>query len=388
MKFIYFGNNYIDDSKFDFAQLEKLIQNQNLTVSDKNFIIYSPPNTKENEEIKKMEKIKNILERNSQSIISSVPNEEFLDGENFPIQISDLNTVAIIFDTSICEISEPEKVLVSDTKYKHLFADFLKEKKSLENLTIKDLIDWQFDKINNIVKSNQGKNNLVFITSKPLYDINANAHILNPYIASICEFYYQYDYTNIYWFSDSEKNNFEYGTITINMKNENSIKKIMELKQIGVGSIITQSNHNSKKEMEFESEYTGNKLIVEIEYISEIFGGISELNKNIFPNIIIYDDKNSLNKITYLENKPNKNNFKFNNKQKIYDDECTQKEKNKQKNKQKNYDECTQKEKNIFKKQIPDSDSDYDYDSDIDPYKIKYLKYKNKLFKLRTKKNV
>ena len=61
----------------------------------------SGKSSEENEEIKKMEKIKNILERNSQSIISSVPNEEFLDGENFPIQISDLNTVAIIFDTSI-----------------------------------------------------------------------------------------------------------------------------------------------------------------------------------------------------------------------------------------------------------------------------------------------
>lgn len=406
MNIIFFGNSdYVTDSN----NLNRIIENINLK-DDYNVVIYGGNyffKSIENNLKKKENNISTFLQTINK--LSSDKNNLLLFG-NYDLSNTTIfqteidfykksnnkfkifnnvtkdfiigNSIIIIFDSNLLLFSNLNE-LVANTIYQNLFDEFSKNENINKDKTIKDLIDYQFESILNVIKKNSNKKNIIFITQNALTVGNQNTNESNEltlFFKWVSDFYLFINSYNISWLC-SNPCIFESGIIDIN----NDSGSILKINQyiIGTGGNeqinSNNTNKNYLKSLSVESEYTNltEKLNISYNVIKSInaFGYLTfqeDLLKFNFVNINEQDENLSDTEI----------NFNFD-----------EKKDNNKINKLSKNSKYTKEYKKIFKN-IEITEISDDLNNSIrteeteanDPYKFRYLKYKAKLFELRKNK--
>ena len=407
MNFIYFGNgDYQNNNSIDSDNFNKIITNINKNHNNNELVIYG--GNYENDNIESSPDINIFLNKiklfffNLNKIIMfgniDLNNDTNLSNEldfykksnnNFKIfnDVSNIllnNTLLIMFDSNIFNIQNPSQILVINTCYRNFFSKFSQEENSTKNKTIKDLIDYQFKSILNIIKKNNNVKHIVFITQFPLFSVsnsenNENIQLSLNFYEWINDFYTIINNYKLYWLC-SGINKYEEGKIIINKNiNDNNVK-LLEIKQyiVGTGGIVQQDNITSSK-----------NYVKNISIRSEYTNLINELK-------LTYEKYIQLNSFGYLlcNNDSNKFYFDFVDVNKITDDKITDdkinfksKYKKQQKTNWKILNNIEVIETNLNSNSNSNSEESDSSKSDLDdPYRLRYLKYKSKLFKIRNEK--
>lgn len=315
---------------------------------------------------------------------------------NSNIFITD-KTLIIIFDSNLLMYPNPQNILVSESPYKNLFNYFSNKINILNDKTIKDLIDYQFESIIEIINKYSNINEIIFITQNPLF---SSENLLKDFCKWLSDFYFKLNY-KIYWLC-TNYSHYESGKININLKENTDLITNLEITQIILGNntnISTTDDYskNISTTIEITSPYTNTKYQMEIKYnIDEIkktygylefkkrnyeivfnFIDLNELNKKVlsedssFPEVTIpyidFSDVELIKDIDLLSDNDFKTNVNPNSKNK----------------------KCVKTFDNILKNIMIIDNSDSSDDDSEDKYKKKYIKYKTKLLKLRDKqKNI
>jgi len=369
MKFIYFGN--VEYSNKD--NLKKIIININNNYKNKIVIYggnyYSINNEKneKNEEPKFLsnnldiiklfdENLKKKIIFGNYDLLNNINSTKSLTEQinfykktnhNFDI-INDVKyikinkTLIIMFDSNMFNINNPSQVFISDTSYKLLFDNYLKENK---NKTIKDLIDYQFNSILNIIKKNNNINNIIFITHLPLFKTNSKIE-LNFY-EWINDFYIYINRYKLYWLC-SDSNQYEKGLIIIKKNNI----ELLKITQYIVPNIFAKEKKDINQQYSYLTNITVKSEYTDITNELSIYYNIKDIKLNGI-GYLLYDDNFLNGDFNFIDiNKININKININ-------------------------------KNNLDKEKIEKIEKS----EESDPYKIKYLKYKNKLIKLREIKN-
>lgn len=305
---------------------------------------------------------------------------------NNVVSFSDSKNLIIMFDSMIFNIEKPSETLVINTWCINFFSDFAKNENKDKNKTIKDLIDWQFSKILQILNSNLNRKNLIFITSNPLTDkMKLFYQWINEYHSMLSNY-------SIYWLCGSKKSSS--GKIII--KNNENQTKMLEISQYVLAGETNNTNENEifpNEIIEVRSEYTDEITKLELEfYINSHYNKIG---------YFAYDTENNpYEKIKYIELKEPEGLEESEEPEGLKEPEKMEEPKKLNVNidQNKTFTQIKSKYgKGITKKilnhiEISGGESDNDNDSDNldsdkdDPYRIKYLKYKAKLIELRKSK--
>ena len=311
------------------------------------------------------------------------------------------DTVIIMFDSNLLLIPNPNELLVIGTIYENLFDNFSKNLNKKKNKKIKDLIDYQFDSILSIINNNPNAKNIIFITQNPLFSTNSKYNLLEFY-KWITDIYSKLNYFNVFWLC-SNSSNFESGIINIT----NNSTLILNVSQyiVGVNGNISTSTSNTDNGTNTKEAYVNNITVTseltdktqelnftyQINKISDNLGYLI-MQKNILGITFDFIEINKSDNVSDTEINFNidlivdkKDNSLITNITKSKSKELT----SKSSKYLKKYENII---KNVELSEISNEFSSENLNSEVelsdsdDPYKVRYLKYKSKLFELRKNK--
>jgi hypothetical protein len=325
---------------------------------------------------------------------------------NFVIE----NTLGIMFDSNLLLVPNPNDILVTDTIYENLFDNFSKNINKEKNKKIKDLIDYQFDSILNVINNNPNVKNIIFITQNPLVSSNSNYNLIQFY-EWISDVYFKLNYFNLYWLC-SNSPNFESKIVNISIGDMN----ILNVSEYNVGVRRNISTHNNVYDVSVPSTnqtYTNNIAITskltnktqelilsyQINKTSNNLGYlVMQKNMSEIDFVEINNQSNELTKSTKsTESTDSEFDFNFNIDLIVEKKDTMSKSKSKSMSKSKSKSKSSkylkQYEniiKNVELSEISNVNTSEDINSELsdpdDPYKARYIKYKIKLFELRKNK--
>ena len=263
--------------------------------------------------------------------------DNFTTFNNVESRLINNNTLIIFFDSIMMKIKNPDQVLVNNTGYKYLFDDFSNLFDKEHNQNIKQLIEYQFEKIINIIESNSNIINIIFVTQEPfcsvylsdsVYSTNSNDIILDQDSVNKKVEYNNYKgYENIdnnkiliSWFAQyynilsSYKITFlsggnslyQYGKIDLSIWFEDNYLPLISINQYILGNgfntnkIMNPPPDLYEFDLELLSEYTGNYDKIKIKYnILDSSNSVGILDCVIDKaNTFIFVDVNNPNNIT------------------------------------------------------------------------------------------